>query len=161
MSWSTDRNGEGWFEKEGEASEGRSVSSQAPGRVTTVERGWAAHFCAAHRCQFRRNTLLECGEKRVVVSTIGGWHRDGGTEKIGCNRYFETMAFEAQWEEPYWEANISKQTDFNSNWQLDHWDRNSDAAANDMHEAVVAEISERLCHADDSEATTNTKGETS
>ncbi len=32
MSWSTDRNGEGWFEKEGEAPEGRSASSQAPGR---------------------------------------------------------------------------------------------------------------------------------
>jgi hypothetical protein len=32
MSWSTDRNGEGWFEKDGEAPKGRSVSSQAAGR---------------------------------------------------------------------------------------------------------------------------------
>jgi len=37
MSWSTDRNGEGWFEKEGEAPEGRSVSSQAPVREAEIE----------------------------------------------------------------------------------------------------------------------------
>ena len=69
-------------------------------KVVRTEQGWAGHFCASSRCRFRRNTLLECGSRRVVVSTVGNYwppplppDYENVAEEIGCDRYYETMAF--------------------------------------------------------------------
>jgi hypothetical protein len=109
--------------------------------VIRTERGWAGHFISASRCRFRRNTLLECGEKRIVVSTVGAWENG---EPIGYNRYYETMAFQAHKDGIYWDADLRKQVHFKSKWQVATLSETTDAEANEMHEAVVAELTERL-----------------
>ena len=111
-------------------------------KVIRTERGWAGHFICSNQCRFRRNTLLELDGSRIVVSTVGNhWYKDK-LLPIGVERYFETMAFHAMFEDPYWDADVSKQISFDSNWSLD--ENANDNDANDMHETVVEEISRRM-----------------
>ena len=118
--------------------------------VRQTERGWAGHFICADRCMFRRNTLLEYGDIKIVISSVGlmrDYHAPDGFnapkfETIGCDRHFETMAFHAKYDGRYWDANVSQQIDFESEWAIAELD--ADDKANDMHEAVVAEITSRL-----------------
>jgi hypothetical protein len=112
--------------------------------IKRTERGWAGHFCAGHDCEFRRNTLLEKDNRRVVVSTVGNYKFHGKVTEIGNNRYYETMVFLAKFEDPYWEANVSRQVEFVSPWSIDVCKRETDLAADDMHETVVKEVSEKL-----------------
>jgi hypothetical protein len=109
--------------------------------VIRTERGWGGHFISASRCRFRRNTLLECGDKRIVVSTVGAM--DNG-EPLGYNRYYETAAFWAKKNGIYWDANTAKQVHFKSRWAIATLSETTDAEANEMHEGVVAELTERL-----------------
>ena len=101
------------------------------GDVTRTERGWGGHFCLSRRCQFRRNTLLESGDNRVVVSTVGLLRSkdDEGFESLG-GRYYETMAFAAIFEDPYWESNVGVELGFTSMGTLNEKDRDSDKKAN-------------------------------
>jgi hypothetical protein len=105
-------------------------------------RGWPGHFCMGHRCVFHLNTLIEFGEKRVVVSTVGDMRPTARIEEIGLDRYFETMAFYAVKEGKYWEANILKAFPFESRWEYDK--KTDDWEANKGHFVVVQEIVERL-----------------
>lgn len=117
--------------------------------VVRTERGWAGHFCGASNCLFRRNTLLECGDTRIVVSTVGlylpfGYKDTREFQAIGTDgRMFETMAFFAKRKfDRYWDADVSKQVSFNSKWSIHHAD--ADDEANIMHENVVDEISKNM-----------------
>lgn len=122
-------------------------------KIIRTERGWAGHFICANRCRFRRNTLLEKGEVRIVISTVGlmeKWSGDPrqdkniiGFETIGFARYYETMAFHAeQAPSRYFDIDVSRQIDFTSPWTIDIID--ADDKANDMHETVVQEITRRM-----------------
>jgi len=123
-------------------------------KVKRTERGWAGHFICADRCLFRRNTLLELNDTRIVISTVGAmipYNSDldktgeQEIEEIGLDRYFETVAFHAKLVlDKYWDADVSKQIYFDSNWALSSKTKNDDEKANEMHEAVVDEITERL-----------------
>lgn len=106
--------------------------------IKRTERGWAGHFICADRCLFRRNTLLEREDTRIIVSTVGLMKGSNGFEQVGFNRYFETMAFHAEYDGRYWDANVSREIGFTSQWSIDEAD--ADDRANDMHEAVVAEL---------------------
>ena len=118
--------------------------------VTRTERGWPAHFIAASSCFYRRNTLIEQGGDRIVVSTVGSYRIRESIEPIGAfGRYYETMAFKAQKEGAYWEADVSEAVSFDSEWAIcadsaealpDDVDNQADA----MHEAVVAELVTRM-----------------
>lgn len=116
--------------------------------VRRTERGWGGHFICAYRCLFRRNTLLELGEIRIVISTVGAMLKDlnpsHGFETVGWNRHYETMVFPAHWAEGrYWDADVMRgEISFESNWSIDVID--ADDRANDMHEQVVSEFIERL-----------------
>jgi hypothetical protein len=108
----------------------------------TEERGWPGHYICADRCLFRRNTLVVGGNVRIVVSTVGTLMLlDGGKiGTVGYNRYYETMAFHAMYEEQYWEADVTREVSFKSPWGIDHCESGTDLEANAMHETVVAEI---------------------
>lgn len=117
--------------------------------VIRTERGWAGHFCCADRCMFRRNTLLEYGKIRIVISTVGmmkcikTFPDLYKFETIGYNRYYETMAFHAyRANNRYWDADVTREVRFNTPWGISK--AGADDKANDMHEAVVTEITEGL-----------------
>jgi hypothetical protein len=83
--------------------------------IKITERGWAGHFCGANSCRFRRNRLIEkeSGE-RIVVSTVGNWlpWNETTIQQIGAGRYYETMAFKAQYQHPYWESDVEEELAF-------------------------------------------------
>jgi len=119
-------------------------------KVIRVEQGWPAHLCVGSWCRFRRNTLLTCGRRRIVVSTVGAYYPPIHGEEtapvatIGCNRYYETMAFKAVKIEGYWEAATAEEMSFKSPWSINHHNPSADNEANDMHEVVVAELTRML-----------------
>lgn len=134
-------------------------------KVKRTERGWPGHFCDVIHCMFRRNTLLEYKDIKIVVSTVGNYrpfqkrndisvsnlakayeaalpHSAGGTnDAVGFNRDAETMAFYAKKKGPYWDADVSREFPFKSNWHLKGADDNE---INAMHEDVVDEIIAKL-----------------
>lgn len=115
--------------------------------VLRQERGWAGHFICAHRCRFRRNTLLTCNEIRLVISTVGLMdnvlaQREDTFAQIGCGRYFETMVFHAKYDGRYWDADVSREVSFDSPWCVNIID--GDDIANNQHEAVVEELTNKL-----------------
>ena len=114
--------------------------------VKRTERGWAGHFICSYDCLYHRNTLLEYGDKKVVVSTVGRYRPNKNSrdfEPIGLDRYFETMAFMAcEFEQGYIDADVTQEVRFDSNWRLPQPDMENEA--DEMHEAVVAEITKDL-----------------
>ena len=116
--------------------------------VKRTEKGWPGHFICANMCVFRRHTMLEFNEVAIAISSVGNmmnWRDHDKIEMIGARRYFETMSFHCKpvtEEEPWRDADVSRQIDFNSPWSIDAPWREQEA--NDMHEAVVAEITAEL-----------------
>lgn len=123
--------------------------------IKRTERGWAGHFICARRCLFRRNTLLEKGDVKVVVSTVGllenpfygdkskGILAENRFETIGWQRYFETMAFHANPSDiRYHDIDVERPVEFDSPRTINEID--ADDKANDMHEAVVVELMEKM-----------------
>ena len=123
--------------------------------VKRTERGWAGHFIGANHCRFRRNTLLEYGNEKWVVSTVGCYVNplSGKMEEIGYHRWYETMAFRVNAEDAgYYDADVTQEIPFESEWgifadtaeELFKEHPLVDNDANDMHEAVVAELMEKI-----------------
>jgi hypothetical protein len=118
------------------------------GQVKRTERGWAGHFICANRCRFRRNTLLEYNDIKIVISTVGLMEKREGLktnefEQVGAGRYFETMAFHAKRDDArFHDIDVSREVNFDSPWQIGKID--ADNKANDMHEMVVNEITQML-----------------
>jgi hypothetical protein len=118
--------------------------------VKRTERGWIGHYCDAQDCLFRRNTLLECDGQAVVISSVGLKRVGDSTapREIGFERWYETMAFMADMRDAYKDADVYRQVFFESPCAIEGevFPRayDIDLQANDMHEAVVAEITEKL-----------------
>lgn len=122
--------------------------------VNVTERGWVGHFILAHRCLFRRNTLLEYKDKKWVVSTVGAYRTpENKIYNIGHRRWYETKAFEAQENFGYIDANVEKNIFFDSkcgicgdSWEevCEYYDGTPDNAANDMHDKVVSELINKI-----------------
>lgn len=116
--------------------------------VKRTERGWAGHCIISDDCRYHRNTLLEYEDLKIVVSTIGRYvpmsrvmYGDYSFDIVGCDRFFETMAFVAD-ETKYHDADATQQVEFDSKWSLDSPDM--EIEADEMHENVVKEISEKM-----------------
>ena len=123
--------------------------------VKRTERGWGGHFTLSNLCLFRRNTLLTYKDVEIVVSTVGllqdltnvGKRPTYVFDKLAPGRFFETLAFYAKsYDLKYHDADIHHQVPFDSKWSINKID--ADDEANKMHEAVVAEISEKLLRGD-------------
>ena len=122
--------------------------------VNVTERGWAGHFICSGQCRFRRNTLLEYKDKKWIVSTVGNQCHPETKEmmKIGADRWYETMAFEAEDIFGYIDADVSKEIDIDSKCGLYAHTKEelfemypfADNVANDMHETVVKEMIEKI-----------------
>ena len=113
--------------------------------VTATERGWPGHYIMGHRCVFHRNTLLECGDEKIIVSTVGHKLLNNDKEdEIAAGTYYETMAFQAKLEDGYLEADIEHEIVFESEWKIGKIDHFSDARANEMHEVVIRELSGKM-----------------
>lgn len=115
--------------------------------VKRTERGWAGHFCCSDNCKFRRNTLLECGDVKIVVSTVGAMYNSkGNLEEVGIGRHYETKIFHVdESTREYKDADTSREIFVESRCSMKwHKDGYIDNEANDMHEAVVKEISDNL-----------------
>ena len=113
--------------------------------VKRTERGWAGHFCCSCRCEYHRNTLLEYNGMKVVVSTVGRLRKDmfsNTYEDLGYKRYFETMAFMADEDDKYNDADVEREISFDAKWCLPSPDM--ELEADSMHENVVMELSKRL-----------------
>lgn len=118
-----------------------SVTKVMTENIRRTERGWPGHFILADRCKFRRNTLLECGYTKIVVSTVGNPIEEG----VFLFDYdYETMAFHAELRDGYLEANPSRQVNLSSPCRMKWINIQSDAKANLMHEQAVDEISAKL-----------------
>ena len=114
-------------------------------KVKRTERGWAGHFICSDRCLFRRNTLLEFGYMKIVVSTVGNYVYDCRLQEIGAGRCFETMVFHADKEDTkYFDADITKDVEVESSCIIS--EKGADDKANEMHELVVDEIMYKMRH---------------
>lgn len=125
--------------------------------IKITERGWAGHLIFADSCKFRRNTLLEYKDKKWIVSTVGAMPQSeimtefcskNGFQIIGLGRYYETMAFEAKpvgyGDIIYYDADVKKQIDFDSDWAIDDCNFETDYQANEMHDKVVEELIKKI-----------------
>lgn len=117
--------------------------------VSKTERGWAAHFVGRNECAYHRNTLLECGDVRVIVSTVGNWRPRNGRDYVLCpissergqERHYETLTFLAVFEFGYWEIASGSGLDRDGclGGELD-----SDLKADAMHERMVDKVTKSL-----------------
>lgn len=120
--------------------------------VVRTERGWPGHYICFHECYFRRNTLLECGDQKVVVSSVGNRVVDSKMlQEVGAQRYYETMVFKGSCDpgQTYVDADVSKQILVESKTAITDGDLYEmgdrlDLVANEMHEEVVKEIGRRM-----------------
>lgn len=112
--------------------------------IKRTERGWAGHFVASDSCLFRRNTLLEYEGIKIVISTVGKLVSGRKIIEVGSGRYYETMAFFSDSNYEYDDADVSWQVYFDSEWAINSLKNLSDLQANEMHEEVVKEISQKL-----------------
>lgn len=129
--------------------------------VKRTDRGWAGHLCVANYCRYHRNTLLEYGDKKVVVSTVGHYvNPQNEIDQIGLNRWYETMCFEGHEENGYIEADIHNGISIDNEWGI--WGKTwqevldqfplVDNRADEMHETIVQEMIDRLIKNDESPA---------
>jgi hypothetical protein len=95
--------------------------------------------------------LLELGQNKVIVSTVGNMRTPGykgkDPEEISCGRHYETMAFRTVKEGLYLDANMQKQIYFKADSSVKVTGKNKsrvDLLANEMHEAVVAELTKKM-----------------
>jgi hypothetical protein len=118
---------------------------QTTREVKRTERGWPAHFIGAHHCEFRRNTLLECGDVRLVISTVGANDpkQEGKYSLVNAYGFYETLVFKAD-KAPYWDIVPSQQVIYDGKWCIDKIKSTIDIEANDMHEAAVYALTKKL-----------------
>jgi hypothetical protein len=117
--------------------------------IKKTERGWTSHYICGSRCMWHRNTLLEYGELKIVVSSVGNmidYHAPGFPnvvvlDTVGHKRYYETMVFHTDQTE-FHDADVTRQISVKANGGISKPWKELEAEA--MHEAIVSEVCEGL-----------------
>lgn len=113
--------------------------------IKTTERGWAGHFICSDQCKFRRNTLVEYGDVKIVVSTVGAMFSFGKIDTVGHMRYYETKAFHSDVNDTkYHDIDVKKKVDLECETSIDRFDEDTDNEANEMHDNAVKWVCEQL-----------------
>lgn len=134
----------------GQRAVGKEVNFPTKEKVKRTERGWPGHYICAERCLFRRNTLLEYADYKIVVSTVGRQRpfdpKAKEFERIGASRHYETFVSKAD-DSEYHDMNLSK-TVFLYPSQGVTWHLNieDELLANQMHEDAVEWVSRQMLH---------------
>ena len=114
--------------------------------IRRKERGWPGHYCMARACMFRRNTLVYDDRdltRGIVVSTVGNMRDEyDKPDTIGLERYYETMAFVADMDYPYRDADVAGEVSLDCEWSIcadspESMAKFVDNDADDMHENAV------------------------
>lgn len=126
-------------------------------KVVRTERGWPGHYICAHQCMYRRNTLLEYGDVKIVVSSVGNFcigtksfnAKVDEMERVGFNRFYECMAFEAKQNGPYWDSDVTKEVCVKTHNvypcnAVEKLPDDIDNLADQTHEANVEDIATRM-----------------
>ena len=115
--------------------------------VQVSERGWAGHFCLAHKCLFHRNTLLEKDDVKIVVSSVGKMmlkHDSNKLHEIGYGRYYETMVFFAK-DDAWHDADASRgEIATYVPEAYENHDTFDEIPANELHDKIVLCYIEKL-----------------
>lgn len=112
--------------------------------VKRTERGWAGHFISAHQCRFRRNTLLEFEDKKIIISSVGllEYPYEEGFQTVNSFAYFETRIFHALSDNRWSDIDVNKEIFVDAPCHINIID--ADDEANKMHDIVVLEIHNKL-----------------
>jgi len=105
--------------------------------IKRTERGWPGHFILADLCNFRRNTLIEKEDIKIIISTIGAMKRDDNYLEIRHDVFYETLVFYAKRQDNYWEIDPAKQIFIDTGYFIYNIGENTDLQANKMHEDIV------------------------
>lgn len=85
-----------------------------------------------------------------IMKKYPEFRSENGFETIGLGRYYETMAFEAKPVKNkegiiiYYDTDVEKQIDFDSNWAISDCNFETDKYANEMHDKVVEELIKKI-----------------
>lgn len=123
--------------------------------IKRTERGWCGYIKGHQWCLFRRNTLLEYDDKKIVIATFGNYIDPLGfcSAPIVENIWYQTIAGYAYKDsDGYWEIDGEKQIPIVADHMLqgthdEMFDMAwlNDKKANEMHERVVEEMMDVIC----------------
>lgn len=113
--------------------------------VRRTEYGWIGYFCVAADCMFRRSTLLEYKDVKIIVFTIGDYIHGHNVSEIDSGTYYETKVLYVDQENvnnSYYVPDINKPIKTKCPSTIS--EMNKAMEANKMHEDIVEEIECRL-----------------
>ena len=125
--------------------------------VKRTERGWCGYIQGYQYCLFRRNTLIEYLDKKIVVATLGNFIDPYRWKvmPIKDDIWYETIAGYAINKEGFWDIDGNNMIEIKSNhtiqgeldYILDNY-KTPDLYANIIHETIVDEMMDRICEYD-------------
>lgn len=122
--------------------------------IKRTERGWCGYIQGYQYCLFRRNTLIEYNNKKIVIATLGNFIDPFRWKVMPLKDdiWYESIAGYAIDSNGYWDINpqdiIPIRCKHTISGTLDHIVEKigtPDIYANKIHEDVVNEMIDRIC----------------
>lgn len=119
------------------------------GSIKRIERGWCGYIKGHQYCLFRRNTILEYDNKKIVIATLGNYINpfEYCNTPIYDDVWYLTIAGHAVEKNGYWEIDGDGQIPIKSIHEIRGTEEEIfnkypliDLSANRMHETAVEEM---------------------